>query len=377
MSLATRCSGRACRNSDDGSPQPGMSSRSLIAVMLVSATLLLSACGDRATEDAALQQHQAEQQATASGLEQAAERVFTGICDGSAAVLLDDATLLVAYDEVNTLFAFPLSGGAATARFDLDRLLELPSSAEIDIEAATRAGDRIWWIGSHGRDADGNDAPNRRLLFATSVPSPGLQDLQLRVAPQDLTSMLLVNPEVRAVLNKAVRKRAPKAGGVNIEGLATTAEGGLLLGFRSPLSAPDGLTGKALLVGLVPDGDRFRVQSVSQLDLDDRGVRDIASHAGGFVMIAGPAKSAGGFALYAWDGRGERAEALQPIADLHAEALVDTGSHWLLLSDDGKQLRADTESSNGFSRCDSIRQHAGAGAQHPGVFFRGRLVAKQ
>ena len=91
--------------------------------MLVSATLLLSACGDNATEDAALQHRQAVQQGPASGLEQVAERVFTGVCDGSAAVLLDYTTIMMAYDELNTLFAFPKSGGAATDRFYLDRLL--------------------------------------------------------------------------------------------------------------------------------------------------------------------------------------------------------------------------------------------------------------
>ena len=123
--------------------------------------------------------------------------------------MLDDATLLVAYDELNALFAFPLSGGQYTARLDLEELLDLPSSAEIDIEAATRAGDRIWWLGSHGPDRDARDAPNRRVLFATAVPSPDLQELDIIVPPQDRTDVLLVSPAVRAVLNKTVRKRAP------------------------------------------------------------------------------------------------------------------------------------------------------------------------
>lgn len=354
-----------------------MSARSVIAVTVVSASVLLSACGGDATDDTAPRESQVTPKLTVSTVDAAAERVFRGVCDGSAAVMLDDATLLVAYDELNALFAFPLSGGQYTARLDLEELLDLPSSAEIDIEAAARAGDRIWWLGSHGPDSDARDAPNRRLLFATTVPSPDLQDLEIMVPPQDLTDVLLDSPAVRAVLNKAVRKRAPKAGGVNIEGLAATPEGGLLLGFRSPLSAAKGLKGKAMLVSLLPDGDRFSVQSISRLDLGDRGVRDLASDGDGYVLIAGSVKSGGEFALYAWDGFSKRAEALQPIADLHAEALVDVDGHWLLLSDDGKQSRADSESSDGFSRCDSIRERARAGGQHPGVFFRGRLVAKQ
>ena len=354
-----------------------MPARSVIAVTVVSATMLLSACGGNATDDPAPQKSQVAQKLTVSSVDEAAERIFSGICDGSAAVMLDDDTLLVAYDELNTLFAFPLTGGDYTAHFDLDELLDLPSSAEIDIEAATRVGDRIWWLGSHGLDREARDVPNRRVLFATTVPSPGLQGLEILEPPQDLTDVLLASPAVRAVLNKVVRKRAPKAGGVNIEGLAATAEGGLLLGFRSPLSAAKGLKGKAMMVHLLPDGDRFSVQSVSWLDLGNRGVRDIIRHADGYVLIAGSVKSGGEFALYAWDGFSKRAEALQPIADLHAEALVDAGSHWLLLSDDGKQSRADSDSSDGFSRCDSIRERARAGEQHSSVFFRGRLVAKQ
>lgn len=327
-------------------------------------------------DDTALPQHQAAQQVTQPGYIHDADRVFTGICDGSAAVMLDADTLLVAYDELNSLFAFALSGGAPAARFDLEELLDLPSSGEIDIEAAARVGERIWWIGSHGRDSGANDAPNRRLLFATSVPSPGLQDLQLLVPPQDLTAVLLDSPSVRTVLNKAVRKRAPKEGGMNIEGLAATADAGLLLGFRSPLSDPGGMTGKALLVRLLPDDDWFSVQSISQLDLDNRGVRDIVRHDDGYVMIAGPVKSGGEFALYAWDGVSAQAEPLQQITGLHAEALVDIGDRWLLLSDDGKQRRADSETSDGVRRCDSIGKRSKAGKQHPGVFFRGSLLAK-
>jgi hypothetical protein len=340
--------------------------------------MLLPACGGDTTDDTASPVAQSAQQVTQSGpgTTQATDLVFNGICDGSAAVMLVNDTLLVAYDELNTLFAFPLSGGKYTAHYDLDELLDLPSTGEIDIEAAARIDDRIWWVGSHGLNKRGNEEPNRRLLFATTVPSPGLQDLDLLVPPQDLTEVLLESPYIRVVLTKSVRKRAPKDGGVNIEGLAASANGGLLLGFRSPLTGKHGIRGKALLVGLMPEGDRFSVQSVSRLDLGDRGVRAIAGHDDGYVLIAGPVKSANGFSLYGWDGVSQRAELLAGIPDLHAEALVDAGDHWLVLSDDGKQPRADSESADGLRECDSVRRNSRAGESHPGVFFRGRLLAK-
>ncbi len=351
-----------------------MSVRSVIVASTVA--MLVLACGGDDGDGPALPVHQAVPDPVVSSAagEPAADRVYHGICDASAAVMLAGDTLLVAYDELNTLFAYPLSGGRPTARFDLDELLDLPASDEIDIEAAAHTGERIWWIGSHGLDSGANDAPNRRVLFATSVPSPDLQDLQLLVPPQDLTPVLLDSPEVRVMLNKAARRRAPKAGGVNVEGLATTAKGGLLLGFRSPLSAADGMTGKAMIVSLLPDGERFRVQSVSQLDLGDRGVRDLVSDGEGYVLIAGPVNSAAGFTVYGWDGVSAQAEPLFEVTDLHAEALVNTGERWLLLSDDGKQRRADSEADDGLRRCDSIRRRSTAGEHHPSVYFRGRLL---
>ena len=60
---------------------------------------------------------------------------FQGICDGSAAVKIAADTILVAYDESTSLFAFKFTGGTATARRDLNDLLDLKSAAELDIEA--------------------------------------------------------------------------------------------------------------------------------------------------------------------------------------------------------------------------------------------------
>ena len=51
--------------------------------------------------------------------------LFQTICDGSAAVTIGTDTILVAYDEINSLFAFSKSGGQPLASKDLDPLLEL------------------------------------------------------------------------------------------------------------------------------------------------------------------------------------------------------------------------------------------------------------
>ena len=125
----------------------------------------------------------------------------------------------MAYDELNTLFAFDKSGGLPSARADLTALLHLESSGEIDIEAATLADGRIWWLGSHGLDSGGNIAPNRRLLFATNIPSRDLGDLQLLAGPVDLTDILLQSAEVAQRLTPAARQRPPKEGLSVLKGL--------------------------------------------------------------------------------------------------------------------------------------------------------------
>jgi hypothetical protein len=297
--------------------------------------------------------------------------IFRGICDGSAAVSLGGTAILVACDELNTLFAFDQGGGKPTARKELAALLNLETSDEIDIEAATVSGERIWWLGSHGLDSGGKDAPNRRMLFATNVPSPDLEDLQLITPPLDLTDILLNSAEVAQVLTDSARKRPPKEGGVSIEGLATSADGGLLVGFRSPLTAADGMSGKALLVNLLPVGDSFEVQQAYLLDLEDRGVRGIVNDSSGYLIIAGRVASGGKYALFRWKGDSTPAQQTMPLDGLNAESVLDLGNHWLILSDDGKVMHT-----AGEQRCDRIRRKDKRGETHPDVFFRARLIPK-
>ena len=103
----------------------------------------------------------------------------------------------------------------------------------MDLEGATLVDHKIWWIGSHGRDGKGNNAPNRKALFATNIPAPDLSDLEILDGPIDLISTLLAADQVQPILTQAVQARKPKEGGINIEGLSRHQEAGLLLGFRS------------------------------------------------------------------------------------------------------------------------------------------------
>ena len=301
--------------------------------------------------------------------------IFRGICDGSAAVKLDAKTILVAYDELNTLFAYDVSGGAPVAIANLTALLNLKTTDEIDIEAATVYGQHIWWLGSHSLDKNGVIAPNRQMLFATNIPATNLGDLKLVTQPVDLSAVLMKSEKLTNVLTEAARKRRPKEGGINIEGLATTADGGFLLGFRSPLNGLKGITGDALVARIVPNEENFAVQQVYFLELADRGIRDIVNYGNQYLIIAGPVTSGGDFALYTWDGYSQP-EQLMKLNELNAEGIVDMDSYWLILSDDGKVVREDNEASDSYRKCDRIRSKNSSGGAHPSVYFHARKISK-
>ncbi|MEA1888815.1 MAG: DUF3616 domain-containing protein, partial [Pseudomonadota bacterium] len=259
---------------------------------------------------------------------------------------------------------------------DLAPILNLKSSYEMDIEAATVSGKQIWWTGSHSLDKNGVAAPYRHMFFATNIPSADLSDLRIVTRPVDLTAVLLKSEKVAKVLTENARNRLSKQGGINIEGLAATADGGVLVGFRSPLNGANGTSGNALVVKLFPVQGMFEVQQAYLVDLGDRGIRDIVNYANGYMIIAGPVASAGEFALYTWDGN-SRPEQLMKLSELNAEGIVDLDSYWLVLSDDGKVMRADDEASDGYRTCDRIRSKNSSGGEHPSVFFHARRISKK
>jgi hypothetical protein len=94
------------------------------------------------------------------------------------------------------------------------------------------------------------------------------------------------------------------------------------------------------------------------------------------MIIAGPVASGGDFALYTWDGY-SHPEQLMKLNELNAEGIVDLGSHWLILSDDGKVKRADDEARDGYRKCDRIRSKNSSGGEQPNVFFHAEKIQKR
>jgi hypothetical protein len=280
--------------------------------------------------------------AAASAGAQAPER-YRGLCDASAAVALDARHFVVADDEHNSLQVFRRDAPEAVGRVDLDTFLGTGAGRESDIEGAAETGGVIYWIASHGRNSAGKKRDERHRLFATERV-PGAVPPTLRPVGTPYTRLLddlLDAPQLKGYHLKDASKRPPEApGGLNIEGLAATPGGALLVGLRNPLPH-----GRALVVTIanpaqVVRGQRAQIGSVFELPLEGRGIRSLERVGNGYLVVAGPPADEGSFALYRWSGHaGEAPVPVSSVAlgSLRPEALFEwpgTGEVQVL-SDDG------------------------------------------
>ncbi len=281
---------------------------------------------------------------------------FAGICDGSAAVRIGSDKLLVAYDENNSLYLYSSIGGQPEAEFPYQELLKI-NAKEVDIEAAAVVSDGVWWVGSHGRDGDGDVAPNRRLLFKTVLPQKTDQQLRLLQPAIDLYPILTESPLSKSFLTEKVLRKKPKKGGLNVEGLVAESDDSLLLGFRSPLTKDN----HALIAQLEKKTDTFVVKKFWQLDLGNRGIRDIQRTGEDYILIAGDVDSGGVSALYRWRPDSKANVLTHLDRTLNPEALVKFKDYWLVLSDDGKMQR------QGRDSCDEIAEERSSDKK---VYFR-------
>jgi hypothetical protein len=274
-------------------------------------------------------------------------------CDASAAAVIADTSFFAAAsDEGCVLRVYDRTNpGAPVSETDASTFLELddPDDVEIDVEGGAQLGDRTYWIGSHGRSRKGKERKNRQRLFATTIERTGGR-VVLRPSGKPYKRLLsdLFNAPALAAFDLATAaEKAPEAeGGFNIEGLAATPDGHLLIGFRNPIPG-----GKALIAELsnpvaVVDGSAARAQLTlgGTLDLQGRGIRalEFVPQLGLYLVLAGAFNDEGNFRLYAWTGKPDAPA--RPLATdlggLNPEELIlinSTDSHieLQLLSDDG------------------------------------------
>lgn len=267
---------------------------------------------------------------------------YNGPCDASAAVALDAAHFIVGDDEHNTLHVYRQGQPAPVAALNLANFLGTAPDEESDIEGAAAIGSRIYWITSHGRNSKGKARPARQRFFATEVV-PG-QPPTVKPVGQAygnlLRDMLAAETLKPYRLDEAAHRPPEADGGLNIEGLAATTNGKLLIGLRNPLPQQ-----RALIIPLDnPDeviaGQPARFSEPIELDLGQRGIRSIERIGTGYLIVGGPTGDNGTFALFRWSG--QRDETATPVAgidlkNLRPEALFALpGSNRVqLLSDDG------------------------------------------
>ena len=272
--------------------------------------------------------------------------IFTGMCDASAVVTVSDDLFVVGNDEDNILGFYRLSQpGKPVQTFDLNRFLYGTKKAkEADLEAAARLGGKIFWISSHGRNVEGKVAPNRARFFALEITNRN-KDISVQPVGHAYTNLiadLAYEPKLRPFRLGDAAKLAPKSpGALNIEALAATPDGALLIGFRNPV--PEG---RALIVPLLnPDdlliGKPPRFGDPILLDLGGLGLRDMCPSKTGYYLLAGHIDGKKGSRLYRWE-RGSSAP--QPVREIkfpginpEGICLHDSadGSELLVVSDDG------------------------------------------
>ncbi len=264
---------------------------------------------------------------------------YAGSCDASAAVALSADTFVVANDENDTLQIYRGDQPVAIASLPLSAFLG-SSDHEADIEGAAAIGSRIYWIASHSRNSKAKRKPGRHRVFATDIQPDGT--LKTVGAPYiHLLRDLSEDPALKPYgLADAARLAAEAEGGLNIEGLAATPDGKLLIGFRNPLRAQRAMVLQLENPAEVIEGQRAKLGEPTTLDLGGRGIRSIELIGSSYLIVAGPIADSGSFALYQWSGKTSDAPKVinnVSLGSLRPEALfaIPQSSLVQLLSDDG------------------------------------------
>jgi hypothetical protein len=299
--------------------------------------------------------------------------VLQGLSDLSAAVVLPSGHLLVGDDETNLLRVYDSKGGVPLATVELNDFLGIipEKKDELDLEAAAQVGNRVYWMTSHGRNKEGKERPDRYRFFATEVDAaPGAPPAVRPVGTpcKTFVQQMLQTPFAKPMgLGKATRlgekmdkkereRLAPKVEGLNIEGLAASADGKTLyVGLRNPLPIDTDGRPKALVVTVLNAADVMDRGAAIQFgqpllwDLDGLGIRSMeyAPAHRAILIVAGATegKSKKPFELFRWSGVAGEAPVRMPIAEklpkkFTPESIAPTldSPSVLILSDDGTRL---------------------------------------
>ncbi|WP_392531283.1 lamin tail domain-containing protein [Nostoc sp. C117] len=305
----------------------------------------------------------------------ATTQFLTGTSDASTAISVGGTFFLEADDENQLLRLYDSSkSGLPITGFDFTSSLGLTENREVDLEASTKIGDRIFWLGSQSNSDDGKSRPNRDRLFATDISGTGASSTLSYVGRYDFLKEDIINWDVTNAHGKganyyglaasaAIGVGSKQANGYNIEGLEIAPDNTTgYIAFRAPQVPPSErsnalivpVTNFASLISASNGGTQGSAQfgAPIELDLGGRGIREIRKNANNqYVIIAGPAGDAGvapnDFRLYTWDGNPNSAPQLRAATFLPGfnpegiitipDNLTDT-SQIQFVSDDGNSV---------------------------------------
>ncbi len=271
-----------------------------------------------------------------------ADTVYPGTCEPSGAVMLEPGLFLIGDDDQKDLRIYKKDAPGAP---EIVKISDLPGlKKKADLEGAARIGDTIYWIGSHSRKNNGEEDLDRHRLFAVTI-APGTH-APAAVGTPYLTLIEDLHKDIRYApfhLVDAAKLPPGAQGGLNIEGLAATPEGALLIGFRNPIPKKKALIATLNNPSEVLAGEKPVFGAPVELKLKGLGIRSLEYWPAGktYVISAGSSQDGGVFKAYRWSGKANGKP--KPIANADLGTLVPEAvffdpaapSELILLSDDG------------------------------------------
>ena len=308
-------------------------------------------------------------------------RYHIWVSDASTAIPIDSDYMFVGDDENQVIRIYRRKeSGAPIAGFDITPYLGLTDfegtkPREVDIEASTRVGNRIFWMGAHSHANIAENRTNRSRIFSTDISGSAAASTLTYIGRYDYLKLDLVNWDINnghgkganyyglaASTAQGVNPKAPDGSGFNIEGLAMAPFDANVayVGFRAPLMPTNSRT-HALIVPVLnfatiaaspaaPAGSAVFGAPI-ELDLFNRGIRSIEAVGANYLIVAGipgdfPGAYPKDFKLFTWTGNAADApqERAANLSGMNPEGIIELpqppwgpASLVHLLSDNGRK----------------------------------------
>ena len=274
---------------------------------------------------------------------------YRGICEASGDAFVDSERFAVASDESNIIRIYERGSPDIVGSVDLS---DFTGHDKSDLEAAAVGEGVIYWTASQSQSKGGKDQ-KRKVIFKTRIVTNG--------GAITLEADGVVREDLKAQL---VELSGSTDDNINVEGLASTREGGLLFGLRNVVDR------NAVVVKLTNAEDVLAANEnlaefgwIAKLDLKGRGIRSMERVGSRYLIVAGRPKDESeiGYALYWWDGEPEhKAEIWEDQPDftgLDPEIVMPSqdGTALLFVSDDGDRCsEVEDEDTPSFDRSFSV-----------------------